>query len=977
MSAAITVSVIINTFNRARALERLLPSLAQLDGVCEVVVVNGPSTDDTIDVLARLAHLLKIVTCPTANLSRSRNLGIAAAAGEVVVFIDDDALPGDRAWLTKLTAAFAGPAAAGVGAAGGPSLHRDGEWPEFAGGWTSDYAEQRFADSGVPDGERWARRTVGNNSAFRRSALVAIGGFDEHFPYYLDEADVCWRLQRAGYETVYVPDAPVRHYPAMSPIGPPFIRNRRLIARSDTYYCLKNGADGWLARLWTTLRLAPAKHFVTEVPRLVADGRLQLREARAIRWQWLRGLLEGLALGVWAPRATPLRAAAPPPFVPFQGPPPLPRLHVALCARRLPPDPHAGGVGRYTWDLARGLFERGHEVTLITESETPVARVGLGFEVVGIRESAPTSGLSQTPVLASNLGYADAVARYVRGRQAGPAPFAVVHATTWGIEAFGVAAEGRCPLTLMLVTPLESVMAAEQWAPSQDLLANVHLDQSTIDAADRVCAPSARVVATYAARDGWSDREVHAVALGTVVATPASRRPPGRRRLLFVGRHERRKGIHVLLAVLPELLARHSSWTCELVGTHSVVDTDGATFAQRFLAQHAGADWLPRVEFAGPLPDADLAARYARADVFVAPSLFESFGLIYLEAMQHGVPVVGSAVGGVPDVVRDGVDGLLVPPGDAPALQTALDLLMSDEELRRRLGQAAAESLSARTHLAMADRMVGEYHAAIAAHAARAHVPAWDGHGPLAAHAIRMLDETAATRGLSLACRAATAFEAGSRVDASRLIAEALGLTGHPDYYAMAIELALTDDPARAVDLATRGFAAMRDGSDACLVCVATLMARPDSGQLPPAGWQAWMAANESRLADRLLGAATAAVRGARDVTAVALLEGCRARALSTPRVFTQATYHLGSALKRLGRVAEARARLDELIEGGSLALLEPPLQGAAYFHGGELALAAGDVARAVRYLSACVAIVPGHARAHGRLDDARAALAA
>ena len=67
-----------------------------------------------------------------------------------------------------------------------------------------------------------------------RQKLLAIGGFDEHFPYYLDEADVCLRLARAGYETVYLPDAPVRHYPAMSPIGPPFIRNRRLIARSDT-----------------------------------------------------------------------------------------------------------------------------------------------------------------------------------------------------------------------------------------------------------------------------------------------------------------------------------------------------------------------------------------------------------------------------------------------------------------------------------------------------------------------------------------------------------------------------------------------------------------------------------------------------------------------------------------------------------------------------------------------------------------------
>ncbi len=720
MDAPLTVSVIVNTYNRARSLERLLPSLAQLDGECEVVVVNGPSTDDTMEVLARVAHRVKIVACPTANLSRSRNLGIGAAAGEIVVFIDDDALPGDRAWLSKLTAAFAGPANAAVGAAGGPSLHRDGDWPEFAGGWTSDYAEQRFADSPVPDGARWARRTVGNNSAFRRAALVAIGGFDEHFPYYLDETDVCLRLQRAGYRTVYLPDAPVRHYPAMSPLGPPFIRNRRVIARSDTYYCLKNGGDGWLTRLWTTLRLAPRKHFVTEVPQLVEQGRLQPHEARAIRTQWLCGVAEGLVLGLFRQRALTLAAAAPPPFVPFQEASPSPRLCVALCARRIPPDPQGGGVGRYTWDLARGLFERGHDVTLITESETPLARVGLGFAVVGVHGGVPTAGLSQTPVLASNLGYAEAVARYVQARQAGPAPFDAVHATTWGLEGFGLAAWGGCPLTLMLVTPLEAVMAAEQWAPSLDLAANVHLDQWTVEAADRVCAPSAKVVTSYAAREGWSGRGVHPVALGTVVAAPAFRRPDGRRRLLFVGRHERRKGIHVLLQVLPGLLERHPSWTCELVGSHAAVDTDGATFAQRFLERHAGAEWLPRVTFAGPVADADLAARYARADVFVAPSLFESFGLIYLEAMQHGVPVVGSAVGGVPDVVRDGIDGLLVPPDDEAALAAALDRLMSDEGLRRRLGLSAIESVTTRTHVAMADRMAEHYRAAAAAHGAAA-----------------------------------------------------------------------------------------------------------------------------------------------------------------------------------------------------------------------------------------------------------------
>ncbi|MEZ5417967.1 MAG: glycosyltransferase family 2 protein [Vicinamibacterales bacterium] len=99
--SALSASIVVNTFNRARALERLLPSLERLDTACEVVVVNGPSTDDTEEVLARFAGRIKVARCPEPNLSRSRNIGIAAAAGDVVVFIDDDALPADTAWLTR------------------------------------------------------------------------------------------------------------------------------------------------------------------------------------------------------------------------------------------------------------------------------------------------------------------------------------------------------------------------------------------------------------------------------------------------------------------------------------------------------------------------------------------------------------------------------------------------------------------------------------------------------------------------------------------------------------------------------------------------------------------------------------------------------------------------------------------------------------------------------------------------------------
>ena len=79
-------------------------------------------------------------------------------------------------------------------------------------------------------------------------------------------------------------------------------------------------------------------------------------------------------------------------------------------------------------------------------------------------------------------------------------------------------------------------------------------------------------------------------------------------------------------------------------------------------------------------------------DIFLAPSLHESFGLIYVEAMRYSVPSVAYAAGGVPEVVTDGEDGLLAPLGDTRALHAALRRLIDDADLRRRLSRGARHS---------------------------------------------------------------------------------------------------------------------------------------------------------------------------------------------------------------------------------------------------------------------------------------------
>jgi glycosyltransferase involved in cell wall biosynthesis len=195
---------------------------------------------------------------------------------------------------------------------------------------------------------------------------------------------------------------------------------------------------------------------------------------------------------------------------------------------------------------------------------------------------------------------------------------------------------------------------------------------------DVVTAPSA-YLAGMAAPDF---RDVRVVPNGGGVAgrtdLPPSGAGPG---LLFSGRLEEFKGVQVLLAAMPAVLAEHPT-------ARLVVCGRGPTEPElRRMTDTLGVG--AAVEFAGWLDAGGLAARLAAAQIVVVPSLWpEAFGLTCLEALTSGRAVVAADLGGLPDLVRDGETGLLVPPGDSVALAAAVNRLAADEPLRRRLGRA-------------------------------------------------------------------------------------------------------------------------------------------------------------------------------------------------------------------------------------------------------------------------------------------------
>src|SRR5579862_6348187 len=109
------VSVVINTYNRAKSLKDTLKALRyQTHDAFEVIVVKGPCTDDTNGTLREFAGGVRVADCPEVHLSKSRNIGVIEASGEIVAFIDDDAIP-EPGWLSELVAAYDGPQVGGAG----------------------------------------------------------------------------------------------------------------------------------------------------------------------------------------------------------------------------------------------------------------------------------------------------------------------------------------------------------------------------------------------------------------------------------------------------------------------------------------------------------------------------------------------------------------------------------------------------------------------------------------------------------------------------------------------------------------------------------------------------------------------------------------------------------------------------------------------------------------------------------------------
>ncbi len=362
----------------------------------------------------------------------------------------------------------------------------------------------------------------------------------------------------------------------------------------------------------------------------------------------------------------------------------------------------AGGLNVYVKNLAYELARRGALVDIYTRqaspSVEPVVQVAQGITVFHVPSGPPQDVPKATLV--------DHVPEFAHSLQLNllTRSYDIVHSHYWlsGWAVMAARAAGRIPWLHM----------AHTWAHLKDnsLAPRVRSDPPQRAVVEASIARSCDLLITSTSREklfatwayGADPDRIRVVPCGvdTSLFSPGDR-GQARRELglaehgplaTFVGRLDPIKGIEVLLRAVALLRQRTSELPAPFLLIVGGESAPGESRRLVDLCEQLGVADL--VRFVGPVPHHQLPKYYRAADIAVMPSLYESFGMALLEAMACGIPVIATKVDGPSNVVLDGSSGLLVPPGDALALANALERLITDASIRRRLASNAFHAVA-------------------------------------------------------------------------------------------------------------------------------------------------------------------------------------------------------------------------------------------------------------------------------------------
>ncbi|MFN2220199.1 MAG: glycosyltransferase [Anaerolineae bacterium] len=417
-------------------------------------------------------------------------------------------------------------------------------------------------------------------------------------------------------------------------------------------------------------------------------------------------------------------------------------LSIHTCPLAMLGGKETGGMNVYVRDLSRELGRRGIAVDCFTRSQNPnIARISTRLGPNGRVIHLPAG--PETPYDKNRIAdhLPEFTSRVLDFARREGLRYDVIHSHYWlsGLAARDLAPAWGAPIVHMFHTlgQMKNSVAStpEEWETER----RIRGEQEVMAIADRLVAATplerAQMVWLYGADAAKIDVVPCGVDLDLFSPIPQDEAkqmlglPLERCVILFVGRIEPLKGIDTLLRAIALIAPEMPCWRDEL----AVVIIGGAPGAgiEQVSAELARLEQLRAelgiedlVTFQGAKDQDKLVYYYSAAEMTVMPSHYESFGMVALESMACGTPVVASKVGGLAFNVQDGQTGFLVPDGDAEMLASRIRQLLKDRELREKLGQQASRWAGRYGWPAIADQILDLYEQArpVARPALQAHM---------------------------------------------------------------------------------------------------------------------------------------------------------------------------------------------------------------------------------------------------------------
>ncbi|MGC9538993.1 glycogen synthase [Streptomyces sp. UG1] len=357
-------------------------------------------------------------------------------------------------------------------------------------------------------------------------------------------------------------------------------------------------------------------------------------------------------------------------------------MRVGLLTREYPPDVY-GGAGVHVEFLARELRD-------LVDLEVHCWGEG---RAVGVVRHRPWSALDTANDALRTFSVDLAMAAGLEGRE-------LVHSHTWYANFAGHL--GKLQYGIPHVMTAHSLEPLRPWKAEQlggGYALSSWAERTAVESADAVVAVSGAmredILGCYPALDPARVHVVHN-GIDTTLYRPDHRTDvlarfgldADRPYVLFVGRITRQKGVPHLLRAIRRIDPAAQVVLCAGAPDTPEIDQEFRDLYQELSRVREGVHWIPQM-----LPRPEVIQLLTHAAVFVCPSVYEPLGIVNLEAMACGTPVVASRVGGIPEVVDHGKTGLLVPLDDdfETGLARALDSVIGDPETARRMGEAGRE----------------------------------------------------------------------------------------------------------------------------------------------------------------------------------------------------------------------------------------------------------------------------------------------